>query len=230
MRRLSDWLQENQTAVAIFGPIGAALSALGVRTAPNALWVAVFVVLLAACVAAPAVASRVNRLQQGGRAAEECIRRLLNACGHSFGYPGKHVRANIMKFSPDGHRRRVDHSTAFNMDADADRDFEIDAHAGVSGQAALHRRPAFGDILMPLQPGGPDWGLLDAEKAKVRPSLKSILSVPVFDPADPSGRLLATLQVDSDLSLEEVGFDEQEKWEMAQRFADVVSLRLETGR
>ena len=97
-------------------------------------------------------------------------------------------------------------------------------------RAVLHRRPAFGDITMPLQAGGPDWGLRDNEKAKVRQGLRSILSVPVFDPAHINGPLLATLQVDSDATLDELGFDEQETWEMAQRFADVISLLLDTAR
>ena len=70
----------------------------------------------------------------------------------------------------------------------------------------------------------------DAEKAKVRPSLKSILSVPVFNSADPDGSLLATLQIDSDLGLAESGFDQEEQWHTAERFADVVSLLLEAGR
>ncbi|HEY5619656.1 MAG TPA: hypothetical protein VIK60_17075 [Vicinamibacterales bacterium] len=116
------------------------------------------------------------------------------------------------------------------MERDSDLDIEIDAMAGVSGQAALNRRPAFGDISLPLQPGGPDWGLREAEKSKVRQTLKSILSVPVFDRADPEGPLLATLQVDSDLSLADSGLDQEEKWRMAERFADVVSLLLEAGR
>ena len=162
--------------------------------------------------------------------AEQCIKRLLHACGHSFGYPANHVRVNIMKFSADAKRRRVEAATAFNMEKDPDLDLEIDAMAGVSGQAALNRRPALGDISMPLQPGGPDWGLRDAEKANVRQSLKSILSVPVLNRADPDGPLLATLQIDSDLSLAESGLDQEEKWRMAERFADVVSLLLEAGR
>lgn len=230
MQKLKDWLQENQTTVAVLGSVGVAGSALGVRNAPNAGWIAVFLILLAMFAAAPAVAARVNRLQQGRKAAEQCTKRLLNACGHSFGYPGIHVRVNLMKFSADRHRRKVEAATAFNMASDPDFDLEIDATAGVSGQAVINRRPAFGDISLPLQQGGPDWGLRDAEKAKVRQSLKSILSVPVFNSADPDGPLLATLQVDSDLPLEDSGLDSEERWQMAERFADVVSLLLEAGR
>jgi len=100
----------------------------------------------------------------------------------------------------------------------------------VSGQAAVNRRPSFGDISLPLQAGGPDWGLRAAEKARVRQSLKSILSVPVFNPAEPDGALLATLQIDSDLPMSDSGFDQEPKWRTVERFADVVSLLLETLR
>jgi hypothetical protein len=230
LQKLTDWLQENQTAVAILGPVGAALSAVGMRLATSPVWLGIFIALLMAFTAAPAIAVRVNRLQQGRRAAEHCVKRLLQACGHSFGHPIAHVRVNIMKFSPDGHRRKVDAATAFNMDEDPDSDLELDAHAGVGGQAAFHRRPAFGDIVRPLEAGGPDWGLRPAEQARVRPGLQSILSVPVFNRLDPDGPLLGTLQIDSDQPLVASGFHSEEKRQMAERFADVVSLLLETGR
>ena len=166
MQNVTDWLQEHQTVVAILGPIGAALSGLAIRYAPNAGWIAVFVILLAAFSAVPSLAARLNRLQQGRKASEQCMKRLLDACGHSFGYPTNHVRVNIMKFSADGKRRKVEAATAFNMDKDPDCDLEIGVTAGVSGQADLNRRPAFGDISMPLQPGGPDWGLMTPRKRR----------------------------------------------------------------
>jgi hypothetical protein len=229
MRRLNDWLQEHQTLVAVVGPGGSALCAFGVRFAPNGWAIALFLALLMLCASAPSLAARVNRIQQSRRAAEHCTKRLLSACAHSFGYPALHVRVNIMKFSVNGQRRQVQAATAFNMEKDPDFDLEIDATAGVSGQAVINRRLAFGDLSLALQPGGPDWGLRDAEKARVRQSLKSILSVPVFNPADPDGPLLATMQIDSDSPLGEIGFDQGQEWQLAERFADVVSLLLETS-
>lgn len=230
MERLNDWLQEHPTFVAAVGPGGSALCALGIRYAPNVGTIAVLVLLLAACASAPSLAARLNRLQQGRRAAEDCTKRLLQACGHSFGYPDRHVRVNIMKFSADRHRRNVHSATAFNMENDPDSDLEIDASSGASGQAGVNRRPAFGDLSLQLQPGGPEWGLRNAEKARVRQSLRSILSVPVFNPSDPEGELLATLQIDSDLPLGEIGFDQEQAWRKAERFADVRSLLLEPLR
>ena len=230
MQRLSDWLQEHPTFVAVLGPGGSALCALGIRYASNVTTIAILVLLLAACASTPALAARLNRLQQGRRAAEDCLKRLLQACGHSFGYPDRYVRVNIMQFSADRHRRKVHSSTAFNMEGDPDSDLEIDAPSGASGQAVVNRRPAFGDLSLQLQPGGPEWGLRDHEKARVRQSLRSILSVPVFNPSDPAGELLATLQIDSDLPLAEIGFDQEQAWRKAERFADVVSLLLEPVR
>jgi hypothetical protein len=230
MKRLNDWLQEHPTFVAVLGPGGSALCGLGIRYAPNSVTTVALVLLLAAFASLPTVAARLNRLQQGRRAAEDCLKRLLRACGHSFGFPDRHLRVNIMRFSADRHRRRVHSATAFNMDGDPDVDFEIDASSGASGQAVVNRRPAFGDLRLQLQPGGPDWGLREHERAKVRQSLRSILSVPVFSPSDPDGDLLATLQIDSDLPLAEVGFDQEQAWRKAERFADVVSLLLEPLR
>ena len=227
---LSDWLQDHPTAVAVLAPAGAALCSVGLRYATNRWWMAGLIALIALFAALPSAATRANRLQQGRRAAEDCLRRLLETCAHSFGYPGVHVRVNIMKFTEDRARRRVDARTAFNMETDPDADLEIDATAGVSGQVVVNRRAAFGDISLPLQPGGPDWGLRASEKARIRPSLLTILSVPVFNPADPAGPLLATLQIDSDETLDEIGFDQEDQREVAERFADVVSLLLEAGR
>ncbi|HKC56585.1 MAG TPA: hypothetical protein VKC35_10695 [Vicinamibacterales bacterium] len=230
MERLNDWLQQHPLLIAIVGACGSALCGLGIRYAPNAAVVIALLVLLGACASAPAIATRLNRLHQGRRAAEDCLKRLLHACGHSFGYPERHVRVNIMRFSADRRRRKVHPATAFNMGNDPDSDLEIDATAGASGQAAVNRRPAFADLSLQLQPGGPEWGLRNHEKAKVRQSLRSILSVPVFNPSDPDGELFATLQIDSDLSVIEIGFDQEQAWRRAERFADVVSLLLEPGR
>src|SRR5712691_1762458 len=187
MHRLSDWLQEHPAVVAILGSGGSALCGVAIRYAPNIIATVALIILLAACASVPALAARLNRLQQGRRAAEDCLKRLLQACGHSFGYPDRHVRVNIMRFSADRHRRKVHSATAFNTERDPDVDFEIDATSGARGQAVVNRRPAFGDLQLQLQPGGPDWGLREHERARVRQRLRSILSVPVFSPSNPDG-------------------------------------------
>ncbi len=128
-------------------------------------------------------------------------------------------------------RRKVDSATAFNMSHDPDSDLEIDATAGVSGEAYSQRTTYYGDLALALQAGGPTWGLKPEELAKVRPSLKSILSVPILDPDNPEkGQLQGTLQIDSDLTFTEMQFDRPERRDVAERFADVIALLLKAGR
>jgi hypothetical protein len=65
-----------------------------------------------------------------------------------------------------------------------------------------------------------------AEQMRVRPTLMSILTVPIFNPEDIDGPLLGSLQVDSDLTVEEAGFTKPESAELLQQFADLLSLLL----
>lgn len=66
--------------------------------------------------------------------------------------------------------------------------------------------------------------------ARVRASLRSVLSVPIADPDNPAGPLVGTFQIDSDLMIEETGFDEEYSHEMAERFADVLALLMKAAR
>lgn len=156
---------------------------------------------------------------------EAAVRLLLESCARSF-VRDKHVRANMMTFSADGARRQVHTSTAFNMEHDPDQDLEIGATAAASGKAVAERRAAVADLVLLQITAAPAWGLRAAEQARVRPTLKSILSVPIFNPEDVDGPLLGSLQVDSDLTVEEAGFNKPESAEMLQQFADVLSLIL----
>jgi hypothetical protein len=154
---------------------------------------------------------------------EPAIRRLLEMCARAFVPGGRHVRANIMTFTADGLRRRVNRATAFNMAEDPDADLEIAATAGASGKAVRFRRAAIADLTLLQITSVPPWGLSADEQAHVRPKLRSILSVPIFHPVDVN-HVLGTLQVDSDLTVEEAGFNQPEAAELMQQFADVLSL------
>jgi len=157
---------------------------------------------------------------------EAVIRELLAGCARSFVAPGKHVRANMMLFSPDLSRRRVHAATAYNMEKDLDRDLEIRAIAGASGKAVSERRATVADLVLLQITATPAWGLTSAEQARVRRTLKSLVSVPIFNPEDIDGPLLGSLQVDSDLTVEEAGFDRPASAELLQQFADVLALLL----
>jgi hypothetical protein len=69
-----------------------------------------------------------------------------------------------------------------------------------------------------------------AETAKVRQTLHSILSAPVFDPDNPDATPIATLQVDSDLPLEQTQYGQEEIQQLAERFADVVALLCQAAK
>ena len=157
---------------------------------------------------------------------EIAIRELLESCARSFVPREKHVRANIMTFSTDGERRQVHAATAYNMENDPDRNLEIGAKAAASGKAVTERRAAVADLGLLRITASPPWGLQADEQALVRPTLMSILSVPIFNPEDIDGPLLGSLQVDSDLTVEEAGFTKPESAELLQQFADVLSLLL----
>jgi len=158
------------------------------------------------------------------RGQDAAIKKLIETCARAFVPPGRHVRSNVMTFNAAGTRRYVNSATAFNMETDPDRDLEIDANAAASGRAVTERRAAVADLVLLQITAQPPWGLRVDEQARVRPTLKSILSVPIFNPDDVDGPLLGTLQVDSDLTMEEAGFIRPESAELLQQFADVLSL------
>ena len=157
---------------------------------------------------------------------EIAIRELLETCAHSFVPRDRHVRGNMMTFSPDRTRRRVHAATAYNMESDPDRDLEVGATAAASGKAVTARRAAVADLGLLRITATPAWGLKAEEQTRVRPTLMSILTVPIFNPEDIDGPLLGSLQVDSDLTVEEAGFTKPESAEMLQQFADLLSLLL----
>jgi hypothetical protein len=213
------------------GASAAAICAIGVENAwqqKNVLGGIAWGLGLLISIALSTIPTWRNKLDQTKVAAETCITKALKACAMAYGHPGRHVRVNVM-LAQQG-RRKVVSKTAFNMTADPDNDIEIDTTAGVSGEAYSLRVPTFGDLTVALQPGVPTWGLKPAELAKIRTTLKSILSVPIFDPDNPTGELLGTLQVDSDLTYTEMQFDLPERRELAERFADVIALLLKAGR
>jgi hypothetical protein len=157
---------------------------------------------------------------------EITIRELLESCARSFVPRDKHVRANMMTFTADGTRRQVHTATAYNMENDPDRDLEVGATAAASGRAVTERKAAVADLVLLQITAVPAWGMQSSEQARVRPTLKSILTVPIFNPEDIDGPLLGSLQVDSDLTVEEAGFNRPESAELLQQFADVLSLLL----
>jgi hypothetical protein len=231
--RLPQWLTSNTAVPAAVSAVGVAGCGVGLGLVSTTGGRIAWGVGLAFCALLPVITESSNALGQNRRAADRATRKLLHALAIAFGHPERHVRTNVMLFTSDRQRRRVDKSTAFNMtregeDDDTDADLELGATAGVSGKAVTNRKPAFGDLSLVLNPGGPDWGLTSSQKAQVRQTLRCVLSCPVFDPDNPTGDLLGTLQIDSDDTMEAVGFDQPAKRQMAQQFADAIALLQKT--
>ena len=77
---------------------------------------------------------------------EIAIRELLETCAHSFVPRDRHVRANMMTFSPDRSRRQVHAATAYNMETIPIAISKSALTAAASGKAVTERRAAVADL------------------------------------------------------------------------------------
>jgi hypothetical protein len=207
---------------------------------PNALafhWAcfAGLLILVAAAIVISAIPDRRNRLLQSRDASERAVRRLLEALAvaSQFGNSALHMRANVMLLSSDGVQRRVDPRTAFNMGNDPDHDLAMRCDQGISGAAFVKQCVAIGDPNDPANdPAGVARAPLAKEAAaKVRRSIRSLMSAPIHDP-DAIGAnavLLGTLQVDSDETLDKTCFGTPERYRLIEAFADAVAVLLKVG-
>ena len=144
----------------------------------------------------------------------------------------KHLRANV--FLPSGHgRAKIFYQ--FNMDADPDREFELDMDAGVTGRCWNERKIQIADLAEVSRRAQQDpdylmktWKFRPQEQAAVRRTLQSLLSVPIFDPGDydsltNSGTLIGVLNFDSDNTIEDAGFNRDEVVDIAKQYAEVIA-------
>jgi len=231
---IKNWLIRNSVLVNLLCALGLIGSTMMLQiewgATPKQLGrIFLWVVLTALFVSVPALVSHWSQTGLSKNLKKQAISKLLSALAKAFGAPDKHIRTNIMLVSKDGKRRHVDPDTAYNMDSDPDRDMSMDFSAGVGGEAARSRKTAFGDLTLTPKAGSPSWGLSESEQKKVRATIKSILSVPLFNPNNPKDKLLGTLQVDTDCTIDEVSFSIEEGWRRAEAFADAVALLLQAG-
>jgi hypothetical protein len=231
--RVADWFEHSPVLVTVACSLGSIIAAMALQEMWTAdaqgrrRWhsMAILLVILILTVTIPALVTERTKTLRGRRTTIKVIQKVHTALAQSCGYPDRHVRVNVMLPDPSRHRRRVDAATAFNMAGDADHDLEIGVTAGVSGLAWMRRKGQIGDLTIAPLVGGPDWGLTEPEQKKVRATLKTVLSVPIFDPNDAHGPLVGTLQVDSDHSTEELGWNDATV-ARAQTVADVVGLHI----
>lgn len=148
--------------------------------------------------------------------------------GDALPFGGKSLRCSVML--PSG----VDCLkvwTAVNMDGDNDRQLEIDVTSGVAGYvysqvhiAALVDRITYPtDTRVTIRPAH--------AQASVRPEMRSILCIPIFDPFTASMPLeqrsiLGILCCDSDLRMAEAGFEDSYVVGLLTKVADLVAVTL----
>jgi len=225
LEAISTFLQRHLAAVTgVSGLMNLAAGAL-LSYAIDKSWklIALALAVGAVAIVVPQLVTRANVLGQRRHDAEGLLAKLLETLARSFGAPGQHARANIMLVSSDQRSRKVHAATAYNMTNDPDSDLEIGILAGASGDAVLKKAPTVRDLRIKIDPMGPSDGISDAQRAKVRKSLQSILSAPMIDPQD-TNKVLGTIQVDSDLDIAAIRFDQQASWQLVQCYADVATV------
>ncbi len=162
------------------------------------------------------------------------VLQLEGACNaiKSVAGSNKHLRANV--FLPSG-GGKVKIFYQYNMDTDPDREFEFAIDAGVTGRCWQEKKLQLGDLaevrdLAQADPGYlmRKWKFRPQDQAAVRPTLQSLLSLPIFDPTDynPStntGSLIGVLNFDSDNTIKEIGFNKGEVVEVGKKYAEVIA-------
>jgi GAF domain-containing protein len=116
-----------------------------------------------------------------------------------------HLRANILV--PIAHERlKVTYD--YNMDNDPDRGLEFPNGSGAAGQCWQTQRPVVCDLADARQTFRTKWKMTDVQQLRVRPTLRSLLSVPILAragaesmPHNSARRLLGVLSFDSDEDL-----------------------------
>jgi predicted acylesterase/phospholipase RssA/FMN phosphatase YigB (HAD superfamily) len=117
-----------------------------------------------------------------------------------------HLRLNVMDKNSLG---RLSIRYRYNMDLDPDDRMDLPITAGGAGQCFTSRKPIIVDLYRAKREY-PRFRMSKYEQALVRSSLRSLLSVPIFDPqsrGDPANRpVMGVLNLDSDdLTADEIG-------------------------
>lgn len=158
------------------------------------------------------------------------IKSLLNAAASSVlqasGAPTKHVRACLMMPDAKDDKLKIKYEHGF-IGSDLDRHIEIPKGTGCCGQAWLQKQTMIGDLNEAPVGGMPEqWGLPPDQVAKIRKTLRSILSVPVWAGGD-NYQIVAVLNIDSDNELDQIGFRQKAIQEIAYSFATVIGALID---
>jgi NTE family protein len=131
----------------------------------------------------------------------EAHERMLDRVGRSV-----HLRLNVMDKNSLG---RLSIRYKYNMEFDSDDRMDLPIEAGGAGQCYTRRKPVIVD-LQRAKREYPHFRMSKYEQALVRSSLRSLLSVPIFNPRSKgdveSRSVMGVLNIDSDdLSADELG-------------------------
>ncbi len=135
----------------------------------------------------------------------------------------QHMRACLMV--PNKDYLRITNQYGFSLENDLDLEISLPMNTGCAGRAWMKGQPVVADLEQTVPEGGPDWNLPPQEAMKVRPTLKSILSVPVK--AGMPYRTMAVLNVDSDDRMSDTRFVDKEIQHIAYCFVKVLSSLLD---
>lgn len=90
-----------------------------------------------------------------------------------------HLRVNVIIKTTRGTLRVT---YAYNMDDDADDRLEFDIGTGACGECWIKRESILCDLKEAKDTYGKKWKMTKYQQAMVRPKLRTLLSVPIFDP------------------------------------------------
>jgi hypothetical protein len=207
-KRLWDFFISNYDLTAIFvNLLLIVLTGIALHASQPYPWTLPFFILLLLAVAAfDFVLKKGQERSEALRLHKEFIANLLDAASASLlgatQPPLKHMRVCVM--FPEGNDLRIRYAHGFAPD-DMDRGIRVPIGTGCCGQAWLQGKPMTADLTEAPLGGMPGhWGMPPEEAAKVRGTLKSVLSVPVR--AGVSYDVVAMLNMDSDNSMAEVRF------------------------
>jgi len=166
----------------------------------------------------------------------KCIDELLEVAAVSMlAAAGKQrdgsIRVNIMLLHKKTQTLRIYYQYGF-LDTDQDRLINIPINAGCAGQAWLRRCATVADPTQLFSTNPAQWGLPQAEIDKIRPTLRSIFSVPILktdssidDTAD--NICIGVLNFDSEHTIEEMKFEDLQVHLVGFGFAQMLLLFLE---
>ncbi len=222
--KLWDYVDSNYGAVAILLSVLLVLAGVTLHASiPDPIKVTLAGVSLLAIAGLDYYVKRRHERHHALRQHSVLIKSVLNAAASSVleaaNPPVRHVRACLM-FLDEKEILRIKYEHGF-VATDRDRNIEIPKGTGCCGQAWLQGQTMMADLTEAPVGGMPNqWGLPAAEIDKIRKSLRSILSVPVRAGEDYS--VVAVLNIDSDNSIDEIGFRVKAIQEIAYSFATVL--------